>query len=66
VIEGYSTSKKERKKDSRPWSTAQDARNRPLAVHKLVDSRILILAGGKSTITEITGYKYFSLIKPSE
>ena len=26
---------------------------------------ILVLAGSESTITEITGYKYFSLPKPS-
>ena len=26
---------------------------------------ILVLAGSRSTITEITEYKYFSLLKPS-
>ena len=49
------------------WS-AQDARNRTLAVHELVDSPHLgawQAAGSESTITDITGYTYFSLIKPS-
>ena len=41
---------------------AKDARNRILAVHELVDSRFLVLAGSESIFTEITGYKYFSLI----
>jgi len=34
--------------------------NRTLAVHERVDSRILVLAGSESTITEITEYTYLS------
>jgi len=42
----------------------QDARNRTLAVHELVDSRILVLVGSESIFTEITGCTYFSLLYP--
>ena len=35
-----------------------------LAVHERVDSRFLVLAGSKSTITEITEYTCFSPLKP--
>ena len=45
-------------------NSAQDARNRTLAVTNLLIP-IIVLAGSESTITEITGYSYFSLIKPS-
>jgi len=40
--------------------SAQDARNRNLVFHELVDFR-RVLVGGQSIFTEITGYKYFSL-----
>jgi len=46
------------------WAPTQDARNRTLAVHELVDSRILVLAGSESIFTEITGCTYFSLLYP--
>ena len=41
------------------------ARNCTLAVHELVDFLILELPDSESTITEITGYRYFSLLRPS-
>jgi len=45
--------------------TAQEWNNRTLVGHERVDFRIFVLAGSKSTfteITEITEYMYFSLI----
>jgi len=47
--------------DSHP---AQDAKNRNLAVHELVDFQILLLAGSQSMFTEITGYTSVSLQQP--
>jgi len=44
--------------------TAQIWNNRTLAVHEWVHSRFLVLPGDESTITEITEYTYFSLLKP--
>ena len=45
--------------------SAQGWTNRTLAVHERVDSRFLVLPGSESTITEITEFIYFSLLKPS-
>jgi len=45
--------------------TAQEWTNRTLAVHERVDSRFLVLPGSKSTITEITRYIHFSLLRRS-
>jgi len=42
----------------------QEWNNRTLAVHERVDCRFLVLPGSRSTITEITEYTYFSLLKP--
>jgi len=36
-----------------------------LAVHERVDSQFLVLVGSESIFTEITEYKYFSLLKSS-
>ena len=44
--------------------TTQDARNRTLAVHERVNSRFLVLPGGLSIVTQITGHKYFSPLEP--
>jgi len=43
---------------------APDVRNRTMAVHELVDFRFWVFAGSLSTITEITGCKHLSLLKP--
>jgi len=43
---------------------AQDARNRTLAIHEQSIAIISVLGGSRSTITEITVYKYFSLLSP--
>jgi len=43
---------------------AQRWTNHTLSVHERVDSRFLVLAGSESTISEITEYTYFSLLKP--
>jgi len=43
---------------------AQEWTNPTLAVHERVDSGFLVLLGSESTITEITEYIYFSLLKP--
>ena len=45
--------------------SAQGWTNRTLAVHERVDSRILVLSGSESTITEIIEYIYFSPLKAS-
>jgi len=45
-------------------AAAQEWTNLTLAVHERVDSRILVLPGSESTITEITEYIHFSPLKP--
>ena len=45
-------------------AAAQEWTNRTLAVHERVDSRILVLPGSESTITEITEYIHSSPLKP--
>jgi len=45
-------------------NAAQEWTDRTLAVHERVDSRFLVLPGSELTITKITEYIYFSLLKP--
>jgi len=46
------------------YTPAQGWNNRTLAVHERFECRFLELPGSRSTITEMTEYTYFSLLKP--